>query len=103
MTVSWDALRTAAATLLFRCLEKDDSPGFGGQAAFTGGPGHSAGYPWPEYLVLTMGRNGVVETAGNGTLVGGSAIAGGGNGSHLQLGSNGGALKVVDEGDLTSR
>ncbi|KAL9613005.1 MAG: hypothetical protein Q9167_002438 [Letrouitia subvulpina] len=65
--ISWDALRAAADILLYTCLERAHAPGTGGQVVFTGSPGPSTGYSWPENLVMTMGRVGVVHETGNAT------------------------------------
>ena len=60
MRIPWDALRAAADTLLYTCLEADQAPGFGGQVIYTGAPGPSTGFTWPADLLVTMGRLGLV-------------------------------------------
>lgn len=65
--MSWDALRAAADVLLYTCLEDIEAPHTGGQVVHTGGPGPSTGYSWPENLVMTMGRVGVVHETENAT------------------------------------
>lgn len=65
--MSWDALRAAADVLLYTCLEGLDAPRIGGQVVHVGGPGPSTGYDWPENLLMTMGKVGVVHETGNAT------------------------------------
>ena len=77
MLIPWNALRAAADMLLYTCVEGNDAPGYGGQVVFTGAPGPSTGYQWPDGLVVTMGKVGLV--------VHGSSTSGGGNGSGSHL------------------
>ena len=95
--VPWDAIRSAADTLLWKCLEGDEAPGSGGQVVYTGGPGPSAGYGWPSNLLVTMGKAGIVGQTGNTTTGAGYLALPVGNGSQI------GPHVVISDPDSTAR
>ncbi|KAG8533982.1 uncharacterized protein KY384_001725 [Bacidia gigantensis] len=100
--VPWDALRAAADILSYTCLEKEGSPGSGGLVVFTGAPGPSTGFIWPDALLLTMKMPGI---QGQGA-IGGSG-GNGGNGTAVTAGGQGGTnltrpRVVVNDPGLTS-